>query len=303
LRFINGNLLTTPAYKLLVANLSDLLPFLEKYRTRNPTKNLLRNRHRNRGHALHEVEAISDSIFSKMFRMDRRGFEEFYIKIAPFTHESNTDMAIMSSGSSITTKTKLYCTLRWLAGGSYLDICFVWGAAESSFFSNDNQKEIIWPTIRAIDMAFDIGLPVNDDAKLKEMAEVFAKFSNGEVYGCVSAIDGWVFRTRRPFRTEVDDITAYRNRHDCWGLVVLAGCDANCMFNMFSCKSAGSTNDSITWQMSELRYLIEEGKLLPIDYFIIGDEAFQCSEQMLVSYGGRGLGTWKDSFNYHLSVQ
>ena len=43
-------------------------------------------------------------------------------------------------------------------------------------------------------------------------------------------------------RSEVVDVMAYRNRHDCWGLVVLAGCDARCRFTMFSCKNCGSTN-------------------------------------------------------------
>jgi hypothetical protein len=40
---------------------------------------------------------------------------------------------------------------------------------------------------------------------------------------------------------------------------------------------------------------------LPCDFYIIGDEAFSCTDQLLVPYGGRGLGVWKDSFNYHLS--
>ena len=40
---------------------------------------------------------------------------------------------------------------------------------------------------------------------------------------------------------------------------------------------------------------------LPLQYFFVGDEAFSCTEQLLVPYSGRGLGTWKDSFNYHLS--
>jgi hypothetical protein len=298
-----GNLLANPTYKLLITNMHSWLPFVVRPCAKNASKRLMRNRHRNRVHALNEVLALSDSMFSKMFRMDRRGFENLLIKITPFVFEPNCDMATRSSGSSITIRTKLYCTLRWLAGGSYLDICFAWGVAESSFYSDEDGRGIIWPIIRAIDIAFNIGMPINDPEKLKNMADGFAHYSNGELYGCASAIDGWVARTRKPYRTEVNDIMSYRNRHECWGLVVLAGCDANCIFTMFSCKSAGSTNDSIAWQLSELRRLIEEDKLLPNEYFIIGDEAFQCSEQLLVPYGGRGLGIWKDSFNYHLSVQ
>ena len=65
------------------------------------------------------------------------------------------------------------------------------------------------------------------------MATDFATYSNGELRGCVTAIDGWVARTRKPHHREVEDIMAYRNRHGCWGLVVLAGCDARCRFTTF----------------------------------------------------------------------
>ena len=50
----------------------------------------------------------------------------------------------------------------------------------------------------------------------------------------------------------VDCTNAFR-RHDCWGIVVMAGCSANLIFHMFSCISGGSTNDTIAWEMSELQ--------------------------------------------------
>jgi hypothetical protein len=74
---------------------------------------------------------------------------------------------------------------------------------------------------------------------------------------------------------------AYRNRHDCWG------CDAKCRFTMFSCKNSGSTNDTLAWEMSDVTAQIDNGKL-PARYFLIGDEAFSCSNQLLVPYGGKG---------------
>ena len=41
---------------------------------------------------------------------------------------------------------------------------------------------------------------------------------------------------------------------------------------------------------------------LPNKYYIIGDEAFTCSNQLLTPYSGRNLGAWKDSYNYHISL-
>jgi hypothetical protein len=71
---------------------------------------------------------------------------------------------------------------------------------------------------------------------------------------------------------------------------------------MFSCKNSGSTNDCIAWELSLLKKLIIDDRRLPEQFFIIGDEAFSCCNQLLVPYSGRGLGTWKDSFNFHLSA-
>ena len=39
----------------------------------------------------------------------------------------------------------------------------------------------------------------------------------------------------------------------------------------------------------------------PFKLCLVGDEAFTRTNQLLVPYSGRGLGVWKDSFNYHLS--
>jgi hypothetical protein len=49
-----------------------------------------------------------------------------------------------------------------------------------------------------------------------------------------------------------------------------------------------------------MKSLLAEGRL-PHGFYLIGDEAFSCSDQLLVPYSGRNLGAWKDSFNYHLS--
>ena len=74
-----------------------------------------RNRCRDRGYALGEVDELSDSNFSTMFRMNREGFEDLLSLIGPFMHETNETMAKMSSGSIISKRTRLHATLRWLA--------------------------------------------------------------------------------------------------------------------------------------------------------------------------------------------
>jgi hypothetical protein len=174
------------------------------------------------------------------------------------------------------------------------------GEFRRPLFSTDPVKGAVWPTIDAIDHCFDIGFPVHDVNALEALAEDFSTYSNGEMKGCVMAIDGRVAQTRKPMKTEVVDVMSYRNSHECRGLVVLAGGDARCRFNMFSVVNTGSTNDTVAWDLSSMKTILDSGKL-PRQYYIVDDEAFVCTDQLPVPYSGRGLGVWKDSFNCHFS--
>jgi len=233
------------------------------------------NRWCNRSFILEEIDHLTEIEFRKMFRMNRDSFEKLYQTLEPLLHTPNAAMARWSSGSFVTKKTKLYCTLRWLAGGSYLDKCIAYGVSRSSFFSKSEKTGIVLPVIDAINVAFQIGLPRSTE-KLSHLANGFTRCTNGELFGCVSAIDGWVYRTRKPHQSEVGNVMAYRNRHDCWGLVVLAGCDADCHYNIFSCMYSGSTNDCLAWNICTASKIVEHDDW-PSNYYVIGDEALVCT--------------------------
>ena len=233
--------------------------------------------------------------------MSRHAFDILLSTIEEKMMHSDSPISVIracsSSGSPISKKAKLGATLRWLAGGSYLDICTEFGLAKGTFF---DENGVLWDTIRAIDDSFFITLPADDPTKLSDITKGFAACSNNHLKHCVTAIDGWVMRTRKPRDDEVENVMAYRNRHDCWGIVIIAGCDSKTRFTMWSCKSAGSTNDSLAWDFSQFKKDLEAGKL-PIEYYVVGDEAFSNTLQFLVPWAGRGLPADKDSFNYHLS--
>ena len=136
------------------------------------------------------------------------------------------------------------------------------------------------------------------------------------------AIDGLAVRVRQPYKSEVSNTKAWTCRKGGFALIVMAGSDVNGRFHMATAKHSGtfnlcvlhvlavfiytllsltgSTNDCPRWEMSALSNAISEGKL-PSKYFIIGDEAFSCTNQLLSPYPGRGIGKYKDSFNYWLS--
>jgi DDE superfamily endonuclease len=230
------------------------------------------------------MDGLSPNTFKKMFRVDRETFDEVMERITPFVKVPNEVKAFNSSGGPITLKTRLAVSLRWLAGGSYLDLCFAWGIAFSTFY---HPTGVLWPTLEAIDKAFPMGFPVQDISRLEELATGFSEHSSGILDGCVLALDGFGVPTRQPFDWEVERPRDYRFRKGGFAIIVLAGCDSKARFICASCSHSGSTNDIIAWQDSELFEAIEVEKLLPMKYFVIGDEAFNCTNQMLSPWPGK----------------
>jgi len=219
-----------------------------------------------------------------MFRVDHATFDEILIRIEPFLEEKKVEKAINSSGSPISNKTRLAVTLRWLAGGSYIDLCFAWGISKSTFYS---ERGVLWPTIKAIDMAYEMGLPLHDIDQLEELSQGFCDHSGGILDGCILAMDGFAIITRQPYDNEVKYKKDYRYHKGGFAIVVLVGCDINCRFIVASCNHRGSTKDIIAWQHMDLFAAVEIDKKLPLKYFFIGDEAFTNTNQFLSPWPGK----------------
>ena len=135
--------------------------------------NKSRNRHRNRGYAIEEMSNLSDTEFKKMFRMCRESFFDLEKQLDPILSRDE-EMSSRSSGSPITTRTRLAVTLRWLAGGLHSDLCFAWGISCSVFYST---RGVLWPTIEALDKLLTLSFPLNDDERLAELAQGFREHS------------------------------------------------------------------------------------------------------------------------------
>ena len=249
------------------------------------------NKWRVRGHARKEMDKLTSSEFKSMFRMSRDSFEKLLSLLNDklTISERGKINAINSSGSYIEPKTKLAAALRFLAGGSANDIAFAFGLSISAFYK-DNY--FLWHTIAAIDKALNnICFPMTEPEKLSRIEEGFAKFSFYRLRGCVMAVDGWVVRTRQPFKTETQNITAYRNRKGFFGVVVIVGVDSQCRYLMLSCRSPGSTNDCIAWEYTSV---YSQMHLLHAAYYIIGDEDFVNTKKFLAPYGGNNVSVFED---------
>jgi hypothetical protein len=79
-------------------------------------------------------------------------------------------------------------TLRWLAGASYLDLCFSFGIVSATFY---HPNGVLWFTLLAINAALKMGLLVDDIGKLEMLSSRGYKHSGEILDGCVIALDGF----------------------------------------------------------------------------------------------------------------
>ena len=78
--------------------------------------------------SISQMDELTDDYFRRMFRLSRSAFTALLEKIS----DDFIMPSVSSSGSAISPKTQLAVALRWLAGGSYIDICFAFGISHVS---------------------------------------------------------------------------------------------------------------------------------------------------------------------------
>ena len=60
-----------------------------------------------------------------------------------------------------------------------------------------------------------------------------------------------------------------------------------------------STHDSTAFALTRLASVLESSQdSLPAGYYIVGDDAYPCSNKILTPWPGKNLSVWKDSFNF-----
>ena len=222
----------------------------------------LANEHRERERVVEKIMTMARSNpkkFQRYYRLHPVEFFDLHDKIKADI-ESDRLFAELSSGSPIPTILKLAATLRFLAGGSYLDIAFGYEVHESSVYV------VVWEVLEAINKRIDnIKFPYGDEVKLRDLEQSFWKFNRGLFPGTVAAGDGIVFRIWRPPAYAVDgNVTSFFNRKGFYGFGMQGFCDGDCKFVHISMKTCSSTHDSTAYIVSGMSKVIEQGLLPPI---------------------------------------
>jgi len=214
---------------------------------------------------------------------------------------------------------RLSMTLRYLAGGSHLDICFLHGVSPKTFYP------IVKETVKLLDVVLhnlNFKDVVNDRSERAAVARGFCERiakhqgkGHSIIPGCIGAIDGIVFPIQCPKRIQdkhdrtqdVVDPLAYYCRKGLYGINVVAICDARYRFLYMSSHAPGSTHDSMAFRTAddgELHRLLSEGtcydELRANNMHLNGDDAYAVSPTMAVPWTG-DITAAKEAYNHHHS--
>ena len=153
--------------------------------------------------------AEGDYAFSRLYRMEYHSFSRLCDIIRP-TVEVDEEMSSLRTGKGpITVEIMLHCLLRWLGGGSYLDIRLSAGISVASFY------RCVYKCIDAILASDELSYSFPEGEE--EIASVARKFealsSNGAIKGCVACLDGYLLGIQVPSSKETGNVKVYFSGH------------------------------------------------------------------------------------------
>lgn len=187
--------------------------------------------------------------------------------------------------------------IRWLAGGSYVDIRHVYGCSVASVFRFRDMFVDAVLNCKELDIVF---LDTADD-----LASASSKFASKSweriMVGCVGAIDGLFVKTCRPsMKACGNNPQAYFSGHYmAHGLNIQAICDSDRQFTFFGVVAPGKCSDQVALERTSIHQRI---MALPTGMYIVGDAAYQLSDMLLVPFTGTQRDDpGKDAFNFFLS--
>ena len=221
--------------------------------------------------------------FLRMYRLQPQTFTKLCSILDPFLRK-DVVKACNRSGSNkgpITTEIALHCLLRWLGGGSYLDIRISVGISIPSFY---RVLHLCMDAILLCD-EFEISFP-STETDLQAAADGFKSISShGIIDGCVGCLDGILLKIQTPTSKEVGNVKSFFSGHyQTYGINVQAACDFHCCFISVCIAAPGGANDIAAFRKTPLYTIINK---LPIGKYIIGDNAYICSENLLTPFSGK----------------
>ena len=232
--------------------------------------------------------------FHRHLRMSKKSFD----KLLSYINEGliYENERSIGRGGPILPELRLYCTLRYLAGGSYLDIHYFCGISETSFYSS------VWRVLDLINKCPQLNIKFPQTSQeCRDAAEGFRSVSSGDaIINCVSVLDGLLVRVVTPSKKEAKNVRSFFSGHyQTYGMNIQAACDHLCRFTFLGVAGPGVMSDREAVEQVPLHRLIEQ---LPNDYCVIADCAYRPSEHLVPIFGGASaLDPANNNWNYYAS--
>jgi len=101
----------------------------------------------------------------------------------------------------------------------------------------------------------------------------------------VACLDGYLLQIKVPANAETGNVKAYFSGHyQTYGINMQAACDHHCRFVYAALAAPGGANDIAAYRKV---YFSEMVQNLPIRKFVIGDNAYVCTETLLTPFSGK----------------
>jgi hypothetical protein len=188
--------------------------------------------------------------------------------------------------------------LRFLGGEQYKSLADIFGVSLSS--AERITKMFLSAILGCEELALKLPKTLED---LTRLANGFHNLSgaDGLFYGVIGAIDGWLCCINQP---KVDNARDYFSGHyHTFGLNVQAMCDYKLRFQYIAVAGPGKKNDiqAIRRCIQFLNWVRDTLEIDPPNYYIIGDNAYELKDSLLIPFSGSNLAANESAYNYFLS--
>lgn len=230
-------------------------------------------------------------LFQKSYRVSQQRFEKRLGDVRDLI-EKPFKASTKFRRSTVPSQIRFAITLRMLAGSSYLNIMLGY--------------QIVEETIREID-TYDVlmtrlhlkGFPETQ----KELSAIACGFQTSRktlspLSGYVGDLDGICIRIKKPELEE--NHATFFSRKEFYTIHVQVLVDSDYIFRFFSAVFTGATHDSLAFSISGLRRELEKGIINSV-FYIIGDEAYLCTNYLITPVPMSFAGNKEDIFNHFSS--
>jgi hypothetical protein len=160
------------------------------------------------------IASLTTNEFKRTYRMSLEVFNFVLERIRHRLTGKAAKKARKDTHGPVPPELLLSMALRFLAGGSYLDIYQMHGVGQSTMF------HAIPMVCHAIATEFPLEFPIDDEDALSEIASQFDKVGQGLLTRCVGALDGIALKIKRPSMNDVGNPKQFFNRKGFHALVL-----------------------------------------------------------------------------------